>query len=51
MSPSRDFATTSSSYRPRAGGIEVIRVLYGAMDLDSVLAEEFGISDDDDPSV
>ncbi len=29
-------------YRPIAGGIEVLRVLHGARDIDSILVEEFG---------
>ena len=30
-------------YRPAAGGIEIVRVLHGARDIDGVLAEEFGV--------
>ena len=30
-------------YRPVAGGIEIVRVLHGARDIDGVLAEEFGV--------
>jgi toxin ParE1/3/4 len=30
-------------YRPVTGGIEVLRVLHGARDIDNMLAEEFGI--------
>jgi toxin ParE1/3/4 len=39
-------------YRPLASGIEVVRVLHGAQDIHSILAEEFGIEDDtgDDPA-
>jgi toxin ParE1/3/4 len=29
-------------YRPITGGIEVLRVLHGARDIQSILAEEFG---------
>jgi toxin ParE1/3/4 len=29
-------------YRPVPGGIEVLRVLHGARDIDALLAEEFG---------
>ena len=32
-------------YRPVAGGIEIVRVLHGARDIDGILAEEFGISE------
>lgn len=37
-------------YRPRAGGIEVLRVLHGARDVAGLLAEEFGAGagDEDD---
>ena len=34
-------------YRPLADGIEVVRVLHGAQDIHSILAEEFGIEEDD----
>ena len=40
-------------YRPVAGGIEVLRVLHGARDLPSILAEDFGVmndADNDDPT-
>jgi toxin ParE1/3/4 len=30
-------------YRPIASGIEVVRVLHGARDLDRILAQEFGV--------
>jgi toxin ParE1/3/4 len=33
-------------YRPVTDGIEVIRVLHGARDIDSLLADELGIDDD-----
>jgi hypothetical protein len=33
-------------YRPVDGGIEVIRVLHGARDIDNILADELGINDD-----
>jgi hypothetical protein len=33
-------------YRPVADGIEVVRVLYGARDIDAILVEEFGIEED-----
>lgn len=33
-------------YRPVEGGIEVVRVLHGARDLEGILAEELGIDDD-----
>jgi toxin ParE1/3/4 len=33
-------------YRPVVGGIEIVRVLHGARDIDGILAEEFGISED-----
>ena len=32
-------------YRPLADGIEVLRVLHGARDLDRILADEFGLDD------
>ena len=32
-------------YRPILGGIEVVRVLHGACDLDALLADELGIDD------
>jgi toxin ParE1/3/4 len=35
-------------YRVVSGGIEVIRVLHGARDIDNILAEEFGIEGDAD---
>jgi toxin ParE1/3/4 len=35
-------------YRPVTGGIEVLRVLHGARDIDNKLAEEFGIEEDAD---
>ena len=34
-------------YRPLADGIEVVRVLHGARDIADILAEEFGIGEDD----
>ena len=34
-------------YRPVADGIEIVRVLHGARDIAGILAEEFGIGDDD----
>lgn len=37
-------------YRPIDGGIEIARVLHGARDIDSILAEDFGITDTDDES-
>jgi toxin ParE1/3/4 len=33
-------------YRPIAGGVEIVRVLHGARDTSSILAEEFGIEED-----
>jgi toxin ParE1/3/4 len=33
-------------YRPLADGIEVLRVLHGAQDIQSILAEEFGVEED-----
>jgi toxin ParE1/3/4 len=33
-------------YRPVADGIEIVRVLHGARDIQSVLAEEFGVEAD-----
>lgn len=33
-------------YRPVADGIEIVRVLHGARDVASILAEEFGVDDD-----
>jgi toxin ParE1/3/4 len=33
-------------YRPVADGIEVLRVLHGARDIDNILAEEIGIEED-----
>jgi toxin ParE1/3/4 len=38
-------------YRPIPGGIEVFRVLHGARDINGILAEEFGIEEDDDKQV
>jgi toxin ParE1/3/4 len=40
-------------YRPIEGGIDVARVLHGARDLDVILAEDFGITgdDEDDPQI
>jgi toxin ParE1/3/4 len=35
-------------YRPIAGGIEVLNVLSGARAIASILAEEFGVEEDDD---
>ena len=35
-------------YRPITDGIEVIRVLHGARDLDGILADEFGVAIKDD---
>ena len=35
-------------YRPAAGGIEIVRILHGACDIQSILAEEFGPDDGDD---
>ena len=35
-------------YRPVADGIEILRVLHGARDLVSILAEEIGVADDHD---
>ena len=32
-------------YRPFDGGIELVRVLHGARDLDRILADEFGLDD------
>jgi len=34
-------------YRSVSDGIEVVRVLHGARDIENILAEEFGIEDDD----
>jgi toxin ParE1/3/4 len=34
-------------YRPLAGGIEVLRVLHGARDVEGLLAEEFGVGEGD----
>jgi toxin ParE1/3/4 len=34
-------------YRPVDGGIEVLRVLHGARDIHGILAEGFGILDED----
>jgi toxin ParE1/3/4 len=34
-------------YRPLPDGVEVLRVLHGARDLHSILAEDFGIKQDD----
>ncbi len=38
-------------YRPVAGGVELLRVLHGARDLERILAETFGIaeSSEDEP--
>jgi toxin ParE1/3/4 len=35
-------------YRPVADGIEIVRVLHGARDIESVLADEFGLEDGED---
>ncbi|MFI5455353.1 MAG: type II toxin-antitoxin system RelE/ParE family toxin [Isosphaerales bacterium] len=35
-------------YRPIPGGIEVLRVLHGARDIPGMLAEDFGVEDNDD---
>lgn len=35
-------------YRAVADGIEIARVLHGARDIASILAEEFGVGDNDD---
>lgn len=35
-------------YRALADGIEIVRVLHGARDIASILAEEFGMGQDDD---
>ena len=34
-------------YRPIPGGIEVVRVLHGARDIESILADEFSGGEDD----
>ncbi len=34
-------------YRPIAGGIEVLRVLHGARDIQHILADDFGDADDE----
>jgi toxin ParE1/3/4 len=39
---------TSCLFRPVPGGIEVLRVLHGARDIQSILAEDFGGKDADD---
>jgi toxin ParE1/3/4 len=33
-------------YRPAPDGIEIVRVLHGARDIDRILAEEFGVDED-----
>jgi toxin ParE1/3/4 len=38
-------------YRPIGGGIEIVRVLHGARDIQSILAEEFGIEEEEDDEV
>lgn len=35
-------------YRPLADGIEVVRVLHGARDIEAILAEEFDLPGEDD---
>lgn len=45
--PSR-FKSYLVFYRPTPDGIEVARVLHGARDIPSILAEEFEPDDDDD---
>jgi toxin ParE1/3/4 len=35
-------------YRPIAGGIEVLRVLHGARDIQGILSVEFGLAHEDD---
>ncbi len=35
-------------YRPITDGIEVIRVLHGARDIDGIIADEFGVAIEDD---
>ncbi len=34
-------------YRPIPDGIEVLRILHGARDIAGILADEFGVEDDD----
>jgi toxin ParE1/3/4 len=45
-SPVSRFRNYVVFYRPVDGGIEVIRVLHGARDIDNILADELGINDD-----
>jgi toxin ParE1/3/4 len=47
-SPVSGFRLYVVFYRPVADGIELVRVLHGARDLASVLAEEFGLAENDD---
>ncbi|ODT36440.1 MAG: hypothetical protein ABS60_15825 [Microbacterium sp. SCN 71-17] len=35
-------------YRPIPDGIEVVRVLHGAREIEAILATEFGLKDDED---
>ena len=35
-------------YRPIPGGVEIFRVLHGARDIQGILAEEFGDTEDED---
>ncbi len=37
---------SATIYRSVAGGIEIVRVLRGARDIENILAEEFGIEED-----
>jgi toxin ParE1/3/4 len=46
--PTTGFRKYLVFYRPVADGIEIVRVLHGARDIQSILAEEFGVDDDAD---
>ena len=46
-----DFTNDLVFYQPSAHGIEVLRVLHGAQDIDRILAEEFAISNDDNAAI
>ena len=46
--PIAKFPKYLAFYRPVADGIEVVRVLHGARDVASILADDFGIPDGDE---
>jgi toxin ParE1/3/4 len=48
VSPLSRFKSYLIFYRPIPGGIEVLRLLHGARDIRSILAEDFGIAEPDE---